>query len=129
MQPEELSNTLKRSVRGSQKRRKKNVQSQHYEGNLFWTTGSFLTGSSLLFWVKCKVFQRANGALNASLKDLAGQGLILSTKYKRPISNEDLEALSASKQLGLDTPGSLTNTFSSLLREKRPCKSTRDEAE
>ena len=129
MQPEELSTTLKRSDRGSQKRRRKNVQSQLYERNFFWATDSFLSGSSLLFRVKCKMFQRANEALNTSLKDLARQGLISSTKHKRPIANEDLEALSATKQLGLDIPASLINTFGSLLWQKRPWKSTRDKAD
>ena len=113
MQPEELSTRLKRSDRGSQKRRRKNVQSQLYERNFFWAIDSFLSGSSLLFRVKCKMFQRANEVLNPSLKDLARQGLISSTKHKCPIANEDLEALSATKQLGLD---SLINTFGSLLR-------------
>ena len=55
-------------------------------------------------------FKPGNEALDASLKDLAQQGLISSTKHTRPISKEDLEALYAANQPGLDTPESLINT-------------------
>ena len=60
--------------------------------------------------IRDKAFKPANEALDASLKDLAQQGLITSTKRKRPISSEDLEALYAANQLGLDTAESLVNT-------------------
>ena len=78
-----------------------------------------------------KVFKPANEALDASLKDLARHGLISSTKHKRPISNEDLEALYTANQFGLNTAESLVNTawflHHSLLRKKRPRKPTCDE--
>ena len=57
--------------------------------------------------IRDKAFKPANEALDA---DLARQGLISSTKHKRPISNEDLEALYAANQLGVYTPESLVNT-------------------
>ena len=60
--------------------------------------------------IRHKVFKPVNEALDVSLKYLARQGLISSTKHKRPISNEDLEALYAANQLGLNTPESLVNT-------------------
>ena len=60
--------------------------------------------------IRDREFKPANEALDASLKDLARHGLISSTKHKRPISKEDLEAVYAANQLGLDTPESLVNT-------------------
>jgi len=60
--------------------------------------------------IRDREFKPANEALDASLKDLARQGLISSTKHKRSIFKEDLEALYATNQLGLDTPESLVNT-------------------
>ena len=60
--------------------------------------------------IRDRGFKPTNEALDASLKDLARQGLIPSTKHKRPISKEDLEALYAANQLSLDTPESLVNT-------------------
>ena len=57
-----------------------------------------------------KEFQSANEALDVTLKDHARKGLISSTKHKRPISQEDLEALYSNNQLGLENPGSLVNT-------------------
>ena len=63
--------------------------------------------------IRDREFKLGNEALDASLKslkDLARQGLISSTKYKRPISKEDLGALYAANQLGLDTPEILVNT-------------------
>ena len=57
--------------------------------------------------IRDKAFKPANEALDALLKDLARQRLISSTKHKRPISNEDLEALYAANQLGVNTPESL----------------------
>lgn len=56
------------------------------------------------------MFKPANEVQDASLKDLAQQGLITFTKHKSPISNEDLEALYAVNLLGLDAPESLMNT-------------------
>ena len=71
--------------------------------------------------IRDRKFKPANEALYASLKDLARQGLISSTKDKRPISKEDLEALYAANQLGLDTLESLVNTawFYTLLKRGR----------
>ena len=57
-----------------------------------------------------KLFKLANEALNLSLKDLAGQGLISFTKLKRPISSEYLEVLHAANQLGLNPPESFANS-------------------
>ena len=54
--------------------------------------------------IRDKVFKPANEALNPSLKDLAGQGLISFTKHKRPISSEGLG------QLGLNAPESFVNS-------------------
>lgn len=92
MQPEELSNTLKRSVRGSRKRRKKNVQSQHYEGNLFWATGSFLTGSSLLFWVNVKCFNEQTEPLMPRWMILLDRGWFFppSTSVRFPMRTSKL---------------------------------------
>ena len=56
------------------------------------------------------MFKPANEALDASLKDLTRYGLISSINLKRPISKEDLEALYAAKQLGLETPESLVDS-------------------
>ena len=60
--------------------------------------------------IRDKVFKLSNEALNPSLKDLARQGLISSTKHKRPISSEDLEVLHAANQLGLNPPESFANS-------------------
>ena len=60
--------------------------------------------------IRDKVFKPANEALDASLKDLGRQGLITSTKHKRPISGKELEALFAANRLGRNTPKSLVNT-------------------
>ena len=54
---------------------------------------------------------------NPSVKDLARQGLISFTKHQRPISGEDLEVLYAANQLGLNTPESVANSFSTSERE------------
>ena len=54
----------------------------------------FLSGSPQrkpFLTIRDKVFRPVNEALDATLKDLARQGLISSTKNKRPISLEDLE--------------------------------------
>ena len=69
--------------------------------------------------IRDKVFKLANEALNPSLKDLARQGLISFTKYKRPIFSEDLEVLYAANQLGLNPPESFANSawFSTSERE------------
>jgi len=50
--------------------------------------------------IQDREFKPANKALDASLKDLAQQVLISSTKHKNPISKEDLKALYAANQLG-----------------------------
>ena len=60
------------------------------------------------------MFQRAHEGLDVSLKDLARQGLISSTRHEHPISIEDLEALYAVKQISLEV------LYHSLLREKWP---------
>ena len=49
-------------------------------------------------------------AVDASLKDLARQGMISFTKQQPPISSEDREALYAENQLSLNTPEILVNT-------------------
>jgi len=75
--------------------------------------------------IRDKEFKPANEGLDASLKDLARQGLITSTKYKYPIFSEDLETLYAANQLGLNTPESLVNTawFYTILHfGKRGCE-------
>ena len=59
--------------------------------------------------IRDRGFKPTNEALDASLKDLARQWLISSTKYKRPISKKDLEAFYAANQLDLDTSESLVN--------------------
>jgi len=51
--------------------------------------------------------------------------LISTTKHKGPVSKEDLEALYAANQLGLDTPESLVNTawfYTVLYFGKRACQ-------
>ena len=65
----------------------------------------FLSGSPQrkAFFIWDKVFKPANEALDASLKDLARHRLISSTKHKRSISNEDLEALYTANEPGLNT--------------------------
>ena len=60
--------------------------------------------------IRDKELLSANEALDATLKDHARKGLISSTKHKRPISQEDLEALYSNNQLGLENPGSVVNT-------------------
>ena len=54
--------------------------------------------------IRDKAFKAANGALGATLEDLARQDLISFTKHKPPISCKDLYAAS---QLGLNAPESL----------------------
>lgn len=60
--------------------------------------------------IRDKVFTPANEASDATLKDLARQGLISSTKPKRPISKEVLEALYDHNRLSLDNREGLVNT-------------------
>ena len=112
MEPAELSTMLKRFYIEA-----RNVEGKPYSRNTMKAIRSgldrFLSGSPQrkpFSIIRDKVFKPANEALDASLKDLARQGLISSTKHKRPISSEDLEALYAANQLGLDTPESLVNT-------------------
>ena len=66
----------------------------------------FPSKEAVFHYLGLNVFKPANEAPDASLKDLARQGLISSTKHKRPISSKDLEALYAANQLGLYTPES-----------------------
>ena len=112
MEPAELSTMLKRFYVKA-----RNVEGKPHSRNAMKAIRSgldrFLSGSSQrkqFSIIRDKVFKPANEALDASLKDLARQGLISSTKHKRPISSEDLEALYAVNQLRLDTPESLVNT-------------------
>ena len=73
----------------------------------------FLSGSPQrkpLSIIHDKILKPANEALDASLKDLAWQGLISFTKHKSPISREDLEVLNAPNQLALNNPKSLVNS-------------------
>ena len=98
----------------------RNVEGKPYSRNTMKAIRSglewFLSGSpqrkpfSIIRDNAFKPDKPANEALDASLKDLARQGLISSTKHKRPISNEDLVALYAANQLGVNTPESLVNT-------------------
>ena len=112
MEPAELSTVLKRFYVEA-----RNVEGKPYSRNTMKAIRSgldrFLSGSPQrkpFSIIRDKAFKPANEALDASLKDLARHGLISSTKHKRPISNEDLEALYAANQLGVNTPGSLVNT-------------------
>ena len=112
MEPAELSTLLKRFYIEA-----RNVEGKPYSRNTMKVIRSgldrFLSGSPQrkpFSIIRDKVFKPANEALDASLKDLARQGLISSTKHKRPISSEDLEALYAANQLGLNPPESLVNT-------------------
>ena len=112
MEPAELSTMLKRFYVEA-----RNVEGKPYSRNTMKAIRSgldrFLSGSPQrkpFSIIRDKVFKPANEALDAFLKDLVRQGLISSTKHKRPISSEDLEALCAANQLGLDTPESLVNT-------------------
>ena len=114
MEPAELSAVLKHFYVED-----KNVEGDSYSRNTMKAIRSgldrFLSGSPQrkpFSIIRDREFKPANEALDASrsLKDLARQGLISSTKHKRPISKEDLEALYAANQLGLDTPESLVNT-------------------
>ena len=112
MEPAELSTVLKHFYVEA-----RNVEGKPYSRNTMKAIRSgldrFLSGSPQrkpFSIIRDKAFKPANEALDASLKDLARQGLISSTKHKRPISNEDLEALYAANQLGVNTPESLVNT-------------------
>ena len=72
--------------------------------------------------IQDKAFKPSNEALDASLKDLARQGLITSTKHRRPISSEDLEALYAAawpEYSGKPCKYCMV-LHPSLLRKKRP---------
>ena len=112
MEPAELSTVLKRFYVEA-----RNVEGKPYSRNTIKAIRSgldrFLSGSPQrkpFSIIRDKAFKPANEALDASLKDLAREGLISSTKHKCPISNEDLEALYAVNQLGVNTPESLVNT-------------------
>ena len=103
MEPAELSTVLKHFYVEA-----RNVEGKPYSRNTMKAIRSgldrFLSGSPQkkpFSIIRDKAFKPANEALDASLKDLARQGLISSTKHKRPISNEDLEALYAANQLGV----------------------------
>ena len=95
---------------------RKTLQSQHCESQFVpgWTDFFLVLFKEI---IRDKVFNLANEALNPSLKDLAGQGLISFTKHKRPISSEDLEVLYAANQLGLNPPEIFANSswFNSIL--------------
>ena len=112
MEPAELSTVLKRFYVEA-----RNVEGKPYSRNTMRAIRSgldrFLSGSPQrkpFSIIRDKAFKPANEALDASLKDLARKGLISSTKHKRAISNEDLEALYAANQLSVNTPESLVNT-------------------
>ncbi|KAL9982445.1 hypothetical protein ACROYT_G004488 [Oculina patagonica] len=113
--PENTKKSTKYAVNVFEEAR--NVEGKPYSRNTMKAIRSgldrFLSGSPQrkpFSIIRDKAFKPANEALDASLKDLARQGLISSTKHKRPISSEDLEALYAANQLGLDSPESLVNT-------------------
>ena len=112
MEPEELVTLLKRFYVEA-----RNVEGKPYSRNTAKAIRSeldrFLSGSPQrkpFSIIRDKMFKAANEALDASLKDLARYGLISSINHKRPISKEDLEALYAAKQLGLETPESLVDS-------------------
>ena len=111
MEPAELSAMLKHFYVEAKK-----VEGKPYSRNTKAIRSGldrFLSGSPQrkpFSIIRDSEFKPVNEALDASLKDLAQQGLISSTKHKRPISKEDLEALYAANQLGLDAPESLVNT-------------------
>ena len=95
MEPAELSAVLKRFYVEA-----RNVEWNPYSRNTMKAIRSwldrFLSGSPQrkpFSIIRDKAFKPANEALDASLKDLARQGLVSSTKHKRPFSNEDLAAL------------------------------------
>ena len=97
MEPAELSTMLKRFYVKA-----RNVERKPRSSNTVKAIRSgldrFLSGSPQrkpFSIIRDKVFKRASEALDASLKDLARQGLISSTKNKRPISSKDLKALYA----------------------------------
>ena len=111
MEPAELSAMLKRFYVEA-----RNVEGKPYSRNTMKAIRSgldrFLSGSPQrkpFSIIRDREFKPANEALDASLKDLLRQGLISSTKHKRSISKEDLEAIYAAK-LGLDTSESLVDT-------------------
>ena len=111
MEPAELSTMLKRFYIEA-----RNVEGKPYSRNTMKAIRSgldrFLSGSPQrkpFSIIRCSMNQQTMLS-DASLKDVARQVLISSTKHKRPISSEDLEALYAANQLGLDTPESLVNT-------------------
>ena len=111
MEPKELVTLLKRFYVEA-----RNVEGKPYSRNTAKAIRSgldrFLSGSPQrkpFSIIRDKMFKPANEALDASLKDLARYGLISSINHKRPISKEDLEALYAAKQLGLETPESLVD--------------------
>ena len=131
MEPAELSTVLKRFYVEA-----RNVEGKPYSRNTMRAIRSgldrFLSCSPQrkpFSIIRDKAFKPANEALDASLKDLARKGLISSTKHKSAISNEDLEALYAANQLGVNTPESLVNTawFYTILYFGKRRKSTRDE--
>ena len=95
MEPAELSAVLKRFYVEA-----RNVEGNPYSRNTMKAIRSgldrFLSGSPQrkpFSIIRDRAFKQANEALDASLKDLAWQGLISSTKNKCPITNKDLEAL------------------------------------
>ena len=91
---ESADNQAETFLRRSQKRGRKTIQAQHYESHLPFRAGQILSGflQRKSFSNRDTVFKPAKEALDASLKGLARQGMISSTKHRRPISSEDLEA-------------------------------------
>ena len=138
MEPAELSTHVEEILCRSQKRQRKEKHTVTTLWKLFvqrWTNVYLVPAQRKPFSIiQDKVIKPANEPLEASLKDLARQGLISFTKHKRPVSSKDLEALYAANQLGLNAPESLHGKYNmvlhySLLRKESLWKPTREKTE
>ena len=78
------------------------MEGKPYSRNTYYES-QFVPGWSSLQRIPFSIIA-ANEVLDPSLKNLARQGSISFTKYKRPISSEGLEVIYAATQLGLNTP-------------------------
>ena len=96
---------------------RKTIQSQHRK--IFvqgWTNVYLVPAQRKPFSIiQDKEIKTAKKPPDASLKDLARQGLIYFRKHERPVSSKDLEALYAANQLGLNTPESRHGKYSMVL--------------
>ena len=114
MEPAELSTHVEEILCRSQKRQRKEKHTVTTLWKLFvqrWTNVYLVPAQRKPFSIiQDKVIKPANEPLEASLKDLARQGLISFTKHKRPVSSKDLEVLYVENQLGLNAPESFANS-------------------